>query len=151
MKKKWTKRILGVAVLAFVLCLCGYGAQQVWAVQTVEEGTESGLDMKVLTGETWRTMSPDAKIAFVWGVGHVVSLERELMHKYPESLNVENFSHKTSQALAGMPIDNIVRQIDKYYERHPGQLDRPVMAVIWQQMVRPKVASGICGKPWKSE
>jgi hypothetical protein len=43
-----------------------------------EEKTPSDLsrelkEMPVLTGQEWQTLQPETKIAFIWGIGHVVT------------------------------------------------------------------------------
>jgi hypothetical protein len=38
---------------------------------------ESG-EMLLLDGKTWQQLSPDSKLAFVWGMAHVIEFERNL-------------------------------------------------------------------------
>ncbi|MBI2369062.1 MAG: hypothetical protein HYV08_02265 [Deltaproteobacteria bacterium] len=61
-------RPLVLATCGAVLLLMGLAA---WHFIGSADGSA-----QLLTGELWQTMSPDAKIAFVWGIGNLVEFER---------------------------------------------------------------------------
>lgn len=107
-------------------------------------------EMPVLTGEEWRNLQADAKIAFVWGVGHVVTIEENVQHRHPE-LQRKGFVAKLAEGLRGVPMNDIVQQVDAYYRDNPDDLDLPVMRVIWKQIVKPKLAAGIADRPLGQE
>jgi hypothetical protein len=113
---------------------------------TVAEAIES--EMPVLKGETWMVMDENAKIAFIWGVGHVVVIEEVLMEKYPEQKR-DTFVTKVVEASDSSPatMAQVAAAIDKFYTENPDKLDTPVMAVIWETMVKPNISSGIAGQP----
>ncbi|HKQ33082.1 MAG TPA: hypothetical protein VJV40_07750, partial [Thermodesulfobacteriota bacterium] len=48
--------------------------------ETVAEAVAK--EMPVLKGDQWMTMDENAKIAFIWGAGHVVTIEEVIMEKY---------------------------------------------------------------------
>jgi hypothetical protein len=119
-----------------------------------EEKTPTDLskelkEMPVLTGEQWQSLQSDTKIAFIWGIGHVVTIEEQVMHKHPE-LKRQGFSAKLAEGLRGVPMSTIIKEIDAYYQKNPDDLDLPVMRVIWAQLVRPKLKSGIGDRPFSS-
>ncbi|MBJ6727801.1 hypothetical protein [Geomesophilobacter sediminis] len=103
-------------------------------------------EMPVLTGDIWQTMTPEAKIAFVWGVGHVVTIEQNVELKHPE-LKRAGFVSKLAEGLRGEPMNGIVQSVNDFYKDHPEELDLPVMRVIWSQMVRPKLRTGVANEP----
>lgn len=103
-------------------------------------------DMKILTGDIWQNMTIDEKIAFVWGVGHVVSIEREAAEKYP-ALKKESLAAMMATGLAGKPIIDIVSAVDSYYKENPTRMDDPVMNVIWVKLVKPNIKSGTAQVP----
>ncbi len=76
---------------------------------------------ELLTGELWGTMAPDAKVAFVWGIGNLVEFERSQTGSAP----VGGKSFIPS-------INEVVRQVDTYYDAHPDQVKRPVVDAIFQ-------------------
>ena len=113
--------------------------------------TQSGLDQKlkempVLTGEVWQKMTADERVAFVWGIGHVVTIEQQAAERHPE-LKREGFAAKMAEGLTGMPMNTIVLEIDKYYLQNPDDLQAPVMEVIWDELVKPRIKTGIANLP----
>jgi hypothetical protein len=97
---------------------------------------------QLLTGELWQSMSPDAKVAFVWGIGNLVEYERaQTGPRGPKS-----FIPLLVKGLAGKPINDVVRQVDAYYETHPDQLKRSVVDAIFKAVVIPAVKTEQGGK-----
>ena len=104
------------------------------------------MGMPVFTGSTWQQAPPDDRVSFVWGICHVVAIEQALMKILP-SLKVENFSAKASEGLAGMKINDIVRAVDDYYAANPSKLEVPVVRVIWDTLIKPRLKTNIGGYP----
>ncbi len=98
-------------------------------------------EMPLLNGETWQAMTSGEKVAFVWGIGHVVTMEREVEEKRPE-LKKAGLASKMAEGLAGMPMKEVVFMVDKYYTDNPGSLSDPVMKVIWDRIVKPRIKAG---------
>ncbi|QXE90475.1 hypothetical protein [Geomonas subterranea] len=109
--------------------------------------TKELKEMPVLTGETWQTLQPDAKITFIWGIGHVVTIEENVIQRHPE-LKRQGFAAKLAEGLRGVPMEAIIQDIDGYYRNYPDDLDLPVMRVIWTQIVKPKLKVGIADRPF---
>jgi hypothetical protein len=106
----------------------------------------SDKGIKLLTGTIWQKASQDEKVAFVWGFCHVVTIEEALMQQYPQ-LKVENFSAKVVEGMTGVKMNDIVRTVDEYYAANPGELEVPVMRVMWETLIKPNLKSGIAGQP----
>jgi len=111
--------------------------------------------MPLLKGVLWQKMGPNAKVAFIWGVAHVILIENVLMEEVPE-LRTENFSAKVAEARrarvsagTAMTINQMVSAIDQYYKDHPDRLEVPVLGVIWDAGVKPNLKTGIGGRPLK--
>jgi hypothetical protein len=49
--------------------------------------------------------------------------------------------------MAGMKINDIVRTVDDFYTASPAQMGKPVIGVIWDAIVKPKLKTGIAGHP----
>jgi hypothetical protein len=103
-------------------------------------------EMPVLTGELWQTFQPDTKVAFIWGIGHVVTVEEHVMQRHPE-LKRQGFVAKLAEGLRGVPMKTIIQEIDSYYRDNPDDLDLPVLRVVWAQIVRPKLKTGVGDAP----
>lgn len=98
-------------------------------------------EMPVLTGDVWQKMTHDEKVAFVWGMGHMLSIERNVIAKHPEVVKA-GFSGKMADGLAGISMNDIIRDIDKYYRENPDDLEAPVVEVIWDDIARPRTEHG---------
>lgn len=118
-------RVIWISVVALLLI-----AFAGWRILESAEPTH-----QLLTGQLWQTMSPDAKVAFVWGIGRLVEYERAQAGTSP--MNSKSFIPFLVKGLKGKPIDEIVRLIDAYYQAHPNQMQRPVLDVIFQAVVLP--------------
>lgn len=116
--------------------------------KALKTGLEETLGMPILKGDVWQRMTHDSKIAFVWGFGHVVSIEQNLMEKFPE-LKRESFTAKAAEGMANMPMENVIASVDEYYKANPKQIETPVTNVIWDLMIKPNIKTGIAGRPLK--
>jgi hypothetical protein len=152
------RRITRFSCLLSVLAMFAGGATALASDAgsgTVEEKTPTDLskelkEMPVLTGEEWQTLQHDTKVAFIWGVGHVVTIEEHVMTRHPE-LKRQGFSAKLAEGLRGVPMNTIIEEIDTYYQKNPDDLDLPVMRVVWSQLVKPKLKTGIADRPFTNQ
>lgn len=138
-----------VLALALVALFAGVGS--VFAAELpIQEDTGKTLrEMPVLTGAQWQMLQPDAKIAFIWGIGHVVTVEENVIQKHPELKRV-GFTAKLAEGLKGVSMDAIIQKVDGFYRDHPEDGDLPVLGVIWAQLVRPNLKAGIADRPFAS-
>jgi hypothetical protein len=142
--------------LGVVLFLVGMGLASLSLADTqqgrggVSRELQKNIGLPALTGEVWQKMDGDSKIAFIWGLWETISIESYLMQKYPD-LNRENFSAKMEEAAekSRPTVDQTVALIDQYYRENSDHLKKPVVGVIWAQMVKPYITVGINGRPLK--
>lgn len=109
-------------------------------------GAASATEMPLLRGDLWQKMSLDEKVAFVWGVGHVATVERVIDQRHPELKN-HGFADKLADGLMGVPMNDVIRNVDQFYRSNPDRANESVMRVIWDTTVRPRLTTGIGGKP----
>jgi len=112
----------------------------------IEKKLDASLGMPMLDGKLWKEMTPDSKVAFIWGFGHVVTIENTLMEKYPE-LKRDSFVAKTAEGMVGMPMKEVVEKIDAFYKENPQKIEDPVTKIIWDTMIKPNIKTGIAGRP----
>ena len=148
MKKSKTMRFCCMLVILAGLFLVGkaFAADEAATLDTGRELKE----MPVLTGESWQSLQPDTKIAFIWGIGHVVTIEEHVMQRHPE-MQRKDCVAKLGEGLRGMPMSSIIERIDGYYRRNPDDLDLPVMRVMWSQIVKPRLKSGVGDVPFAGQ
>ena len=137
-------KVVRVSSLVFILFLSlGFKAL---SEETIQQAVER--EIPLLRGDMWIKMDQDSKVAFVWGAGHVVTFEEVIMQKYPE-LKRDSFVMKVVEATTNSPMkmNDVVAEVDKYYQANPDKLDTPVMRVIWDTVIKPNIKTGIAGKP----
>ena len=117
-------KVFRVSSLVFILFLSlGFKA---FSEETIQQAVER--EMPLLRGDMWIKMDPNSKVAFVWGAGHVVTIEEVIMQKYPE-LQRDSFVMKVVEARTDNPMkmNDVVAVVDKFYLENPDKLDTPVM------------------------
>lgn len=114
--------------------------------KTIEKKLDDSLGMPMLKGDVWLKMTHDSKVAFIWGFGHVVTIENTIMDKYPE-LKRESFVTKADEGMKNIPMNEVVAIIDSYYSSNADKIDEPVTKVIWDTIIRPNIQTGIAGRP----
>lgn len=144
-------RVLRVTVLCCVLALMGIVAGSYSAGWGAEEKPMAETDVKLkempfLDGEAWKAMTTSEKVAFILGIGHVVTVETDIMERRPE-LKRGGFVAKMAEGLSGMPINDIIAKIDGFYAGNPESLKESVMRVLWDSVVKPRIKAGLVEEP----
>jgi len=152
MKKKNVLRICFTAIFLFWFMACSFNVlavekspEQKADRKGLEQGLEDSLGMPVLKGDLWQKMTHDSKVAFIWGFGHVVSIEYYMMEKFPE-LRRDSYVAKVVEGMADTPMNEVVDRVDRYYVMHSDQIDKPVTNVLWDTMIKPNIKTGIAGR-----
>ncbi len=153
MKKRSVLRICVASAMLLWFMSCWQAdllAAESRGAATINKELEQEIGMPILDGDLWQKMTHDDKVAFVWGFWHVVEIEHFLMGKYPD-LKKENFSAKVIEASDKAPLTmgGIVTLVDKYYEANPGEIEKPVVGVLWDEAIKPNIKTGINGRPLK--
>jgi hypothetical protein len=110
---------------------------------------ESASEAQLLSGNLWQTLSRDNKIAYIWGIGNLVELERINLGPQPleppTTKDRKSFIPYLMYGLSGIPIEEIVTHIDAYYTAHPDQRSQPVLDAIFQAVVKPRLKAAQVG------
>ena len=131
-------------ILAGPTVATGHGLEERADRKALQEGLQESLGMPVLTGEIWVQMTQYSKMSFLWGIGHVVSIEQHLMETFPE-LKRESYVAKVIEGLADISIEKIISKVDEFYDTNQNQLETPVTNVIWDLVIKPNIKTGIAG------
>lgn len=91
----------------------------------------------VMSGAAWQQLGPDEKVAFIWGVGQFAAVEREWAEKKGDT---DVLGYRFAQGIAGVPMNDIVQRVNRYYENNPDQLGKPVLRVVWETVAKPNLA-----------
>ncbi len=122
----------------FILPLASYSFSASADDNTRTEAIDKLKEMPLLTGYTWQKMTRNEKVAFVWGMGHVATMEREAAERYPE-LKKESFAMKLCSGIAGISMNRIVDSVDGFYRENADKTSEPVVKVIWDRFVVPRL------------
>ena len=112
--------LLGIMSYAFVVVAEEITPEVKVDRKAVEKGLDESLGMPVLKGDLWKKMTHDEKVAFIWGFGHVVSIEYSLMEKFPE-LKRDSFVSKAVVGMDNTPMNEVVDRVDRYYDDASGR------------------------------
>ena len=152
-------RQLRRSVLSCAVLVCASGAVCASVAGAEDESDRAVLEaalqvraaiggVPILAGERWQKMSHDDKLYFISGAGHVIAIENALMSRFPQ-LQRDNFSRKAEEGLLGKTAESVIERVDQFYQQHPDKLSEPVMFVIWDTAIRPRLATGIAGRRLK--
>lgn len=139
---------LGFTVCSFAVLAAEKTPEQKADRKAMEKGLQESLGVPILTGDLWQKMTHDCKVAFIWGFGHVVTIEQNLMDKFPE-LKRDSYVAKVVEGMADIPMNDVVARVDQYYSANPDQIKEPVTTVMWDTMIKPNIKKGIAGRPLK--
>ncbi|MFH1241114.1 MAG: hypothetical protein V1689_02010 [Pseudomonadota bacterium] len=121
------KGIFKSVVIGCFLVFATFAASSIYAAE----------ELDILTGDEWIKLTPEHKVMFISGIGHVVEFERQLMGKEP-SLESKSFIPHLVQGLRGKPIKEVVKEIDIYYDANPKELSLPVYHILVVKVAVPK-------------
>jgi len=129
-------KILSTSILTVVM-LCGVVLSS-HAQDTMEKVAQ---EMPVLKGDTWVKMSDDEKISFIWGVGHMISIQEVLGRDNPGLKENNIFVNQVVEAhkTKAMTMSEVSQHVDKFYTDNPDKLDTSVMEVIWTETIVPRL------------
>jgi len=111
-------------------------------VSTAEDTMQKvEMEMPVLRGDTWIKMSDDEKISFIWGAGHVVTIEEVIMRDDPNYNRKNSFIARVIEASVNSPMKmhEVAEHVDAYYQKNPDKLSTPVVEVIWYETIEPRL------------
>ncbi len=128
----------------FLLCGMAFSVVNMsYAQEESEVMVQVEQTMPVLKGDTWMKMSDDEKISFIWGAGHIVSIQEVLARDNTELKKSNHFVNKIMEARGNKPMtmNEVAKHVDDYYQANPDKLDKPVVEVIWTETVVPRLST----------
>jgi hypothetical protein len=95
-------------------------------------------EVEIVTGEHWVKSTPEQKRAYLIGVANVLQIERAYhgRRNNPPS-DDQSLIPRMAKGLSGTTLDGVSQGLDAWYAKNPEQLKRPVIEVIWFEMVVP--------------
>ena len=90
----------------------------------------------IVTGDHWTASSNDLKKAYLLGIANLLQVELEYFGNNPPS-NAQSFAPRLARGLRGESLDTVRGKIDNWYAANPSRLSRPVLEVVWVEIVVP--------------
>lgn len=134
--KKLFAILLFLSVMSFA-CLTGVKA------------AEPVAPTQNLTGTLWQKMDNEAKLAFIYGIETVIGIDDYIQQlfdkqnaKSPKKARtvLSPFEKGWMNALKDTTRGELIEQVDAWYKANPDKESRPVMDMIWYEIIEPKTA-----------
>lgn len=129
------KSLLTLALAcAFIFAACATNAQE-----------NGGNPVDQFTGEYWVKTSNTEKEAYLFGIESAVAVEKYISDIPAKGkrgkmvTTLSPFEKGWMEAFRDTPRSQIVKEVDAWYEAHPDKLARPVLNVIWYELIAPKL------------
>lgn len=93
-------------------------------------------EVSIVTGEHWTKSGNDLKKAYLLGIANLMQVEVAYLgnNQVPDQ---QNFVPRMARGLRGETVDSVRDKIDAWYTANPTRLSRPVIDVVWGEIVVP--------------
>jgi len=97
-------------------------------------------DVPIVDGKIWMESAPGDKRSFLIGVSNFIALEYAYQSSVknppsPRQSSVPDFYLRTEN----ISLDQAIAGVDAWYADNPSRLDAPVLTVLWDVFVEPKL------------
>ena len=93
-------------------------------------------EIPIVSGDQWTKSSSDAKKAYLIGIANLAHVEMAYFGSTPPS-DAQSFIPRMRQGLRGETLDSVGKKLDAWYAANPTRLSRPVLDVMWGEIVVP--------------
>lgn len=108
---------------------------------------EDSNPVDIVTGELWMLSKQEEKLAYVLGIESAICIEYMINKKVLESEKnkqvplhtLSPFEKGWVKAFENVKRAEIVDRVDSWLKAHPDQQERPVLAVIWYELIAPNL------------
>lgn len=99
-------------------------------------------------GSVWMNTVEGSKLAYLFGIESAIEVEALISEKSAEraarsgkkpGYTLSRFEKGWMEAFKNTTRAQMVQEIDKWYTDHPDELTRPVLAVIWNELILPRL------------
>ena len=108
---KISVKLLSTGFVIMIMLCCGVLSSH--AQETMELVAQ---EMPVLKGDIWIKMSDDEKISFIWGAGHIISIQEVLSRDNPGLKKHNIFVNKVIEAheTKSMTMSEVAKNVDDF-------------------------------------
>ena len=132
------QKLMISCVMVLALFFCGPALASV---------TEDLNPVDLVTGELWMMSNQEEKLAYVLGIESAIYMEHMINKMALEGKKgaqaplhtLSPFEKGWGKAFEHVTRKEIVARVDSWLKAHPDQHTRPVLAVIWYELIAPKL------------
>lgn len=133
-----------VVVAIFALAHTPVGAEENSEVQKTNP-------VEQFTGNLWQKSTEDEKKAFLFGIDTAVAIEyfisKESVTKSAKKgkkpvYTLSPFEKAWMKAFQNVSRTELAGMVSEWYEKNPEELSKPVLEVIWYQIIQPRLKAG---------
>ena len=99
-------------------------------------GGARAQEIPLITGEHWTKSPEEVKKAYLVGIANIVQIERAYAGTSPAS-DAQSILPRMVKGLRGHSLDSVRDGLNKWYAANPDKLQRPVIEIVWFEMVVP--------------
>ena len=101
----------------------------------------AGEDVPLITGKMWLESSQYEQRSYLIGAGNVMAIEvtYQQASKTPPN-DDQTIMTRLWKGLDDVTLEELITTITAYYEKDESNLKTPVIVVIWEQVVEPRLA-----------
>ncbi|MFO1417144.1 MAG: hypothetical protein U1E83_00600 [Methylotetracoccus sp.] len=97
----------------------------------------------LVDGSLWTRSSPGERRAYLIGIGNMITVgDLYDQKKVPQQSGTLSRRLADIARVHPVTLEGAEQRITRWYEAHPDQLAKPVLAVIWLDMIKPNLPSG---------
>jgi hypothetical protein len=93
-------------------------------------------EVPMVTGEHWTKSSPTVQKAYLIGIANVLQIESAYQGENPPS-DSQSVVPRFVKGIKGQTLDSVRDELNRWYAEHPNELRRPVLGIIWFEIVVP--------------
>lgn len=144
-KKSILGAILCMALASF--CVPAQAADELSTPQPAQ-AVQAEDPIGQFTGKYWVTSSPAGKEAYLYGIESAIAVENAISSKSAVKsaksgkkpvYTLSPFEKGWMEAFKNTTRKEIMDEIDKWYAENPDKENRPVMGVIWHEIIKPRL------------
>ena len=143
---------LGLALVLALTCAAAQAAPAASSENLVGDPAmnPAGNPVDQFTGEIWVNTTESDKAAYLFGIDSAVTVEYFVNAQMAADAAkagkkpvyaLSPFEKGWMEAFANVSRADAIKMIDEWYAAHPKELQRPVMSVIWYELIAPRLVT----------
>ena len=144
---------LGLALVLALTCAAAQAAPAATSSDNIvgdPNMNPAGNPVDQFTGEIWVNTTESDKAAYFFGIDSAVTVEyfvnSEMTAKAAKAgkkpvYTLSPFEKGWMEAFSDVSRADAIKMVDEWYAAHPKDLRRPVMSVIWYELIVPRLAA----------